>query len=82
MSSKKVNLLYFSVLKEQIQKREESLDIDVETAEDVYEFISDKYDLDLMIDSLRVAINEDFRDWNHPIETGDEVVFIPPVSGG
>jgi len=31
---------------------------------------------------LRVAVNEEFSDWQRPLEDGDRVVFIPPVAGG
>lgn len=31
---------------------------------------------------LRVAINLEFRDWTEPLRDGDELAFIPPVSGG
>jgi molybdopterin synthase catalytic subunit len=32
--------------------------------------------------SLRVALNQEFVDWDKPVADGDEVAFIPPVSGG
>ena len=28
------------------------------------------------------AVNADFVDWSRPLESGDRVVFIPPVAGG
>lgn len=30
----------------------------------------------------RVAINWEFAEWDTPLQEGDEVAFIPPVSGG
>lgn len=33
-------------------------------------------------DTVRVAINQEFTDWNTTVSQGDEVAFIPPVSGG
>lgn len=32
--------------------------------------------------SLRFAINEEYCDDNTPLKDGDELVIIPPVSGG
>ena len=32
--------------------------------------------------SVRAAVNHEFVDWNAGIADGDEVAFIPPVSGG
>jgi molybdopterin converting factor small subunit len=31
---------------------------------------------------LKVAVNDEFRDWDTPLAAGDRVVFIPPVAGG
>ncbi|HJR10452.1 MAG TPA: MoaD/ThiS family protein [Rhodanobacteraceae bacterium] len=33
-------------------------------------------------DRLRVAVNGAFTGWNHRLADNDEVVFLPPVSGG
>jgi molybdopterin synthase catalytic subunit len=32
--------------------------------------------------SVRGAINQEFTDWDTVVSQGDEVAFIPPVSGG
>jgi MoaE-MoaD fusion protein len=32
--------------------------------------------------AVRVALNQEFVDWDAPVADGDEVAFIPPVSGG
>lgn len=34
------------------------------------------------LQSLKFAINEDYQDDHYPLNEGDEVVIIPPVSGG
>jgi molybdopterin converting factor small subunit len=36
----------------------------------------------LSADSLKVAVNERFSDWQHALADGDTVVFVPPVAGG
>lgn len=35
-----------------------------------------------MSGSMLVAVNEEFRERSWPLHEGDEVAFIPPVSGG
>jgi molybdopterin converting factor small subunit len=32
--------------------------------------------------SLAAAVNARYADFDTPLDNGDEVVFIPPVSGG
>ena len=32
--------------------------------------------------SLLVAVNEEYAEWDGALSEGDEVAFIPPVSGG
>jgi molybdopterin synthase catalytic subunit len=32
--------------------------------------------------AIRVALNQEFVDWDKAVADGDEVAFIPPVSGG
>ncbi len=32
--------------------------------------------------ALAAAVNRRYRDWDTVLEEGDEVAFIPPVSGG
>ena len=38
---------------------------------------------DILADeSIRVAINQEFCSWDTEIKDGDEVAFMPPVTGG
>src|ERR1700689_576079 len=32
--------------------------------------------------SIATSVNQEYADWRQPLETGDEVAFLPPVSGG
>lgn len=31
---------------------------------------------------VRVAVNQDYVDYDHPVRAGDEIAFFPPVTGG
>ena len=34
------------------------------------------------LSAVRVAVNQEFADWDHPVAPGDEVALFPPVTGG
>jgi sulfur-carrier protein len=31
---------------------------------------------------VRVAVNQEYVGWDHPVRPGDEIAFFPPVTGG
>ncbi len=77
-----VTLEYYAMLREQSGLDTENLKLPAGTARDVYEHVAAQHNFTLGVDSLRVAVNDEFTDWDHVIEDGDKIVFIPPVSGG
>jgi molybdopterin synthase sulfur carrier subunit len=32
--------------------------------------------------TIRIAVNQEYVDFDHPIKPGDEIAFFPPVTGG
>src|SRR5436190_3500927 len=53
------------------------------TVEDVYAALRRAHPaLESNLDAVRPAINQEFSDWDAVVGQGDEVAFIPPVSGG
>ena len=34
------------------------------------------------ISNMRIAVNQEYVDIDHPVKPGDEVAFFPPVTGG
>jgi molybdopterin synthase sulfur carrier subunit len=32
--------------------------------------------------TIRIAVNQEYVDLDHPIKPGDEIAFFPPVTGG
>jgi molybdenum cofactor guanylyltransferase len=73
---------YYAVLREQAGRREESLSTAARTPRELYAELRTRYPFSLPAETLRVAINTEFRDWSTPLADGDQVVFIPPVAGG
>ena len=77
-----IEIDYFAILREQAGRSREVLQTDAETPAQVYRQLVDRYGFDLSLERLRVAVNDTFCDWSHPLRDGDRVVFIPPVAGG
>ena len=82
MKLNQIHIQYFAVLREQAGRSEESLETAAATPADLYEQVKAAHRFALPRSMLRVAINDEFRDWSTPLANGDRVVFIPPVAGG
>jgi molybdopterin converting factor subunit 1 len=78
----KIEVCYFSILREEANRDKESLETSDATPEALYERLAKTYQFSLPLNSLRVAINNEFMPWSTPLKDKDVVVFIPPVSGG
>jgi sulfur-carrier protein len=78
----KLRLLYFASLRDQAGRDGEEIETTAATATDVYRQARDRHGFALAEDRLRVAINGQFADWKQALADGDEIVFLPPVSGG
>jgi molybdopterin converting factor subunit 1 len=79
---RQVQVRYFAALREQAGVSEEQLETTAATPAELYEELRARHGMQLPAAMLRVAVNEEFADWSRPLESGDRVVFIPPVAGG
>ena len=79
-----IHIRYFAMLQEQAGCTQENLEIagTESTGEFLYEMLSHKYHFALAPSLVKIAINDQFQDWRHPVRDGDRIVFIPPVAGG
>ncbi len=79
----KVKILYFSQIKDRLNKNEEIIDFDGKTLEDLINVLSQTYPnaKDILNKSM-FAVNENYEDRNYLLKEGDIVAIIPPVSGG
>ena len=80
--SKKVNIQYYAVLREERGLSSEAVATPAETVAQLYEELKCQHRFKLSTDVLRVAINNEFCDWQRSLKENDTVVFIPPVAGG
>jgi molybdopterin converting factor subunit 1 len=81
-SGKRIKLRYFAVLRDQAGKSEDTVDTMAEDPAELYHQLCQDAVLTLGREHVRAAVNGEFVDWDTPLQCGDEVVFIPPVSGG
>ena len=73
----------FARLREQAGTDCELVDLAGGTVEGVYRALRDRHPgLEPNLALIRPARNQDFSDWSDTVADGDEVAFIPPVSGG
>jgi molybdopterin synthase catalytic subunit len=79
-----VKVRLFARLREQAGTETETLELAAgSTLADVYEALRLNHSaLEPDRTAVRAALNQEFKDWSTSVADGDEVVFIPPVSGG
>src|SRR6266849_4891088 len=74
----------FARLREQAGTDAENVEVRAgSTVADVYDALRKAHPaLEANRESVRVAVNQEFSEWDVIVAAGDEVAFIPPVSGG
>ena len=80
----KVKLLLFASLKDIAGRRDLEMELDDgSTLQQVTEKLASLYpEIGRMQNSVRIAINQEFADENISLNNGDEIAFLPPMSGG
>jgi sulfur-carrier protein len=80
----RVKVLFFGRLKEILGHAEDSIEsADAATIEQLFALYSARNpELAKYRPSLVASRNQEFAPWDTPLHSGDEVAFLPPVSGG
>lgn len=80
----RVRVRLFAVLRELVGRDELGLELPPgASVEDAWRCLSDgRPDLAARRRSLGAAVNRRYVGFSQPLAEGDEVVFVPPVSGG
>ncbi len=76
-----VDVEFFAMLREHAGREREKVETNADTAAELYSELADRYAFP-DIGRMKVAINQEFSDWESRLSDGDSVVFIPPVAGG
>ena len=77
-----IRLLYFASLADRAGRSGETRETAATNPRDLYAEISREHAFGFPADRVRVAVNDSLVGWDHVLADGDEVVFLPPVSGG
>jgi sulfur-carrier protein len=78
----KVKLLYFASLADRAGCSEETRETGAANPRDLYAEVARAHAFALAPERVRVAVNGALANWERALAEGDEVVFLPPVSGG
>lgn len=76
-----VRIEYFAILREHAGRPREELATAATTLRELYAEVHERYGFPAL-GQVKVAVNDEFRDWGTALREGDLVVFIPPVAGG
>ena len=76
-----VAVRYFASLRERAGRDAEAVERP-DSLEALYARLREAHGFPFAPAQLRVAVNGAFVDWGHAVADGDEIVFLPPVSGG
>ena len=77
-----IKVIYFAVLRDLAKKKEELLSVHPGTTpQSLYDMLQEKYSFPNQ-NTFKVAINDNFTEWNEPLDQQDIIVFMPPVTGG
>lgn len=80
----KVRLRFFAALREIVGCEEMEKEVPEGTTPGriLEELVVEHPKLSPYLKVVQVAINQEFADRQHPLESEDEIAFLPPVSGG
>ena len=80
----RVRVLFFGRLKDIVGRAEEQAELsDGARVEDLFERYGRSFpELGKFRASVVASVNQEFAEWRAPLAAGDEVAFLPPVSGG
>ena len=73
---------YFGLLGERRGLADETITSAAATARELYESLAAEHSFGMPCGDLRAAVNDEMVLWDHPLTNGDQIAFLPPMSGG
>ena len=75
-------ILYFASLRDRVGSDAEQVESEHADARALYAELRQRHGFGLAAERLRIAVNGEFATWDRALVDGDEIAFLPPVSGG
>ena len=84
MFAMRVRVLFFGRLKEIVGRAEDDAELsEGSRVEDLFARYGNRFpELARFRSSVVASVNQEYAEWRTPLSSGDEVAFLPPVSGG
>ncbi len=79
---KKIQVVYYALLRQERGLTQEKIESAASTARELYDELRRQHQFKLQESQVRVAINSAVSSWDAELNSGDTVMFIPPVAGG
>lgn len=80
--SKSLNIHYFAIFREHAGTGEETVNLEANTAGEVFALLMSRHRSAEPLNHCKVAINGEMSDWSAAVHDGDTLLFFPPVAGG
>ena len=77
-----VTVCYYGLLAERRGLADERVTSAATTPAALYAELDAAHALGLSTADFRVAVNDEFVSWEHPLSEKDSLAFLPPMSGG
>ena len=79
---KKLTVKYFASFREHAGTGTEQVELEVETAGELFTALRHRHGSPEPLGHCKVAINDEMADWDSVLAEGDCVLLFPPVAGG
>ena len=80
--AKTIVVEYCGILREDAGMADEEVRTESATAAGLWEELRMSRGLSLDLNAVRIAINDEFQPWNHPLANQDKLTLFPPFAGG
>lgn len=77
-----LTVTYYGLLAERRGIDSEAVSTQATDPASLYAELDARHSLGLSTSAFRVAVNDEFVSWNHPLAENDNIAFLPPMSGG